>query len=338
MSQTPGYSVKRFLVILAGCLLGMTTHQSAQGSANGPNPDPSVQELTLPNFQMETLDQDLPIKDVKISPDMTKIWMLGKSKLWQWDISTSTLKRIQLGTSDSPSMFSEIEPIEAQRLLVIGLNTLLDLSVSPQHVYRYQLPSPGKMVGHRMVGHKFWWLMQNTINVVDLAQQSIKTFAAPSEMKETERVWIDPDKMQLWLLSGNNLLIQKFSPQKNWTKPVTIHQAKNMVLDLQGNGDDLFLNTHRNVLVLDTSSKGKTIIPVNPSLKLSAMHVDKTTHAYLFGNGKLELYDVAQRNKKEYHLEINENENIQKLTVRAPLIAVIVDDRPQLFWLKNLEE
>ncbi len=338
MRQPPGYSVKYFLVIFAGCLLGITSPQSALATPNRQPPDPRVQELTLPNFQLETLDQDLPIKDVKISPDMNKVWMLGKSKLWQWDIGTGSLKRIHLGSTSSPSKFSEIEPIEPGRLLVIGSYTLLDLSVSPQLVYRYQLPSPGKLVGHRFIDNKFWWLMQNTINVVDLTKQSIKTFAAPPDMKEAERVWIDPDKMQLWLLSNNNLLMQEFSPQKNWGKPATIHQVKNMVLDLQGNGDDLFLNTHRNVIVLETSSKGKTIIPVNPSLKLSAMHVDKTTHAYLFGSGKLEIYDVAQRSKKEFHLEINENENIQRLTVRAPLIAVIVDDRPQLFWLKNLDE
>lgn len=291
-------------------------------------------EIVMPQFKMESIEKDLPFKDIQSSQDDKLVWLLGKSSLWQWDLATSKLQRIRLNqAAQTLSSLAHIVPITSNRLLVIGAQNIYDVLLNPMHVDRFNTQSSADIIGYGVAFPKFWWLTPQQINVVDLSQKTMKQFTGPETLKEARFAWINPTTWQLWTINENTLLLQNFKKDR-WNDPIVVQQSKNPIINLHHQKDEIFIHTDRNVMVFKGLGGGKTVVPVSPTLKLKSMDIGADFHSYLFSKGLVEIYDLKSQTKKTFKIDLGEDEQIQVFHINGPLMGLIVDDHPRLYWLK----
>jgi hypothetical protein len=295
----------------------------------------SVSEQRLPEYQAEAMAEDLPARDVLLTPDGT-VWAAGKRDLWQWAPATGKLKRWPLHEkTKDPTRLMRLGT-DGTSVFAASWKTLYQLQLAQKRIFRFGLGGDGKMptYGFAGTGEDFWLVHAAALVRFDRYGKRLDPRYPAPPIQPKDKPLLEPARKLLWLMRGSDLLKVDLDATPPTTK--TVLHAKHKLLDVQRVRGGLVVHTAYTVLALDDSGKLTQSVPVEGRHRLRRMAVTDDEHAYLFDDRTLEILTPKDRKSYRYRLPLDDGQSVAKLALAGETLVALVDGRPRVFRLDGL--
>lgn len=306
----------------------------AEGEALG-----RASELLLPPYQLNALTKDLPASDLRFTDERT-LTVLGKAALWQWQINAKALQRLTLWRDQKDISQTPLRYLggDGVNLFAAADTTLFQIRWQQNQVFLYPLASGTKVRGFAGHDDDFWLLHSTGLMQFD---RYGKTLIPQTKLPYfTDAAWLafDPAQRLLWAIRGSALLLTDLKQKKPQTHVVFTaqHPLRGLAL-LEDAGGDIMTHTDHAVLRFDPTGSLRQSFPVEGTRRLLAMAFNASSHAYLFSDQLLEVFDVQRRRGRRYRLPFADGEEITAMQLSHQHIAFLEGGRPRLFRLDTDE-
>lgn len=355
----------KFTILLSGVLAGRSSCAQAGG----------VTEIFLPRYQAEQMASDQPFTDLAVRPGSEEspgeskggeVWFVGRTSLWRWQLADQSVRRFRLteratdkAKPTSPDR-SAIQPVATARMGLEGLHRILveqgsgsflvsstdgifDVEPNSGRILHYPLPGQVKPVTTGLFGfgdHIVWTTADDLIQL-DRYGKRLHVLALPSAMKSADRLFWSPALKSFWLARGQSLstfsLLPGSKEKQAWLAPQPL-------IGMVGDQTSLFAWTGSAATRFSDAgtSAGKNLdtLKVAKGRQLNLMNAAGGTHAYLFTDGTLEVYDLESRQREAFKLPLPTGRDaafVQSMVLGGPKgsaqVAILVAGKPRVFSL-----
>ncbi|MEY4629983.1 MAG: hypothetical protein RIQ81_103 [Pseudomonadota bacterium] len=297
----------------------------------------SVSEVFLPRYQADQLAADEPFSDLAVRSDTTvgnqvfgEVWLAGRTSLWRWNIGDQSVRRYRLidaqensgrtPVKDAPRLDRILVEVSGGLLVASG-DGLFEVEPESGRILRYPLPERLQRpvtTGLFGFGDRIVWTTRGHWIHLDRYGKRLQSLPLPSAAEGADKVLWSPMSRSLWLARGQTLSnTPVVAPTKKdeasgaagvprvpaarqvWLAQsplLGVAQGKGSVLAWTGSSVARFHDSG-DFRALET-------IPVAAPRKLSLISVGLSSHAYLFSDGTLEVYDLMQRQRSSYQIPL----------------------------------
>lgn len=354
----------KFKILLLGVLAGRSLCAQAGG----------VTEIFLPRYQAEQMASDQPFTDLAVrqgseeSPGGSKggeVWFVGRTSLWRWQLADQSVRRFRLiekkeNEKATASDRASIRPFVTARMGLGGLHRILveqgtgsflvsstdgifDVDPNSGRILHYPLPARVKPVTTGLFGfgdHIIWTTAEDLIQL-DRYGKRLHVIALPSAMKSADRLQWSPALKSFWLARGQSLSTLSLLPG---SKESQAWLAPHPLIGMTGDQNSLFAWTGSSAARFSDAgtSAGKSLdaLKVAKERQLNLMNATAGTHAYLFTDGTLEVYDLESRQREAFKLPLPVGRDaafVQSMVLGGPKgsaqVAILVAGKPRVFSL-----
>ncbi len=300
-----------------------------------------------------------------------EVWFAGRTSLWRWQIADQSVRRFRLmEKASADGRASQVKPfvgdqtalksLATSRMGMPGLHRILvdqgsgsflisstdgifDVEPASGRILHYPLPENIKPVTTGLFGlgdHIVWTTVDDLIQL-DRYGKRLQVTALPAALKSADRVLWSPALKSFWLARGQSLSTLSLLPG---AKEKQAWLAPQQLIGITGDHESLFAWTGSAAARFsDTAtSTGKSLdtVKVAEARKLNLMSISGPTHAYLFTDGTLEVYDLDSHQREAFELPLPAGRDaalVQSMVMGGPKgraqVAFLVAGKPRVFSL-----
>jgi len=289
-------------------------------------------EVALPPFQNAKLVSDAPIRQVELANTET-LWVLGQKDLWRWDLRKGALTK---WTFDSPSLVAGVKALKAigDNLWLATDGKLIRVSMTTQIVSSYDFPSrsAGKTLAIFERTGGVTWLRTDGVANLDTDGELPSLVAAPGKLaSENDLALFLESSNTLWLGHNGSLVRKRILDGS--VKAQTIYKSTSKMIALRSDGQDVYLVLSDVILRYGLDGELKQGIPIAKTRKIVDAAFNAETHAFIFSDGALELYNVGKQKGCVFRVG-SKDDAFDKLTVDAGFVAHTASGVPKAWRLE----
>ncbi len=303
-----------------------------------------------------------------------EVWFVGRTSLWRWQLADQSVRRFRLMEPEnetekntSKSKFKGTTPDRATiqtfataRMGLDGLHRILveqgtgsflvsstdgifDVDPKSGRILHYPLPGKVKPVttGFFGFGDHIVWTTTDDLIQLDRYGKRLHVLALPTAMKSADRMHWSPALKSFWLARGQSLSIFSLLPG---SKEKQAWLAPQPLIGIAGDQTSLFAWTGSSAVRFSDAgtSAGKSLdtLKVAKDRQLNLMNAAGGTHAYLFTDGTLEVYDLESLQREAFKLPLPIGRDaafVQRMVLGGPKgsaqVAILVAGKPRVFSL-----
>jgi len=289
-----------------------------------------ARELSLPAYQLATLAKDAPITDLRLSSP-TNLLMIGQTSLWSWDLASGKLVRTQLVTP-SERFASPLRHIGSDGLndFVSSDNKLFELAWTSGRILRFDIAEPDRALGFAGEGDNFWLIKAHHIFRIDRYTKAVLA-RYDYNISDVTKYVFDPQSRRLWYLAQREVrYIALDGPDR---QSHVSAKLRSMGLDLQMTKHELVALSASALIRLSFAGKPLQSVPVEGRRKLHNMALNDVSHAYLFDDGNLEIYNVPLKSTSAAQIPSDLVANTSLMRFDRDVLAILAAGSPRVFRL-----
>lgn len=319
----------------ASLIIALTLFSQIALSEYENEPFLNATEVSLTDFQKQTLQKDMPVADAMFD-SQGQYWLLGKHYLWKWSPLNKTLQKIKL--KDLP-----LDP-NSMELLKLGQNKMNLFILANQGIAQVDkqsgkvrlvklpyIPKIGFKQSRFVVEERGLLLTFNDglHHYYDLGASAWKSVKVPSS-QASDTSLLDYANKTLWFTKKGKLYRSDLKQ-----KPKLILNSKYKILDIELTKQCIFAHTSFAVVRYDLNGKLVQVIPVNGKQRLLKFGVGEQQQAYLFSNRVLEIYDNNKEDVKRYKINLGKARYANAFHVTSKGMGLVTDGWPRYYALAS---
>lgn len=289
----------------------------------------AVSEIFLPRYQAAQFAADEPFADIAVRTDTTvgnqvfgEVWLAGKTSLWRWQLADQSVRRYRLiegqevagrtPAKNAPRLDRLLVEVSGGLLVASG-DGLFEVEPESGRILRYPLPERLQnpvTTGLFGFGDRIVWTTRSHWIHLDRYGKRLQSLPLPPAAEGADKVLWSPVSRSLWLTRGQTLsntpvVTQSTKDGAGGSAPPQVRQvwlAQSPLLGIAQGKGSVFAWTGSGVARFHDSGDLRALetVPVAAPRKLSLISVGLSSHAYLFSDGALEVYDLMNRQRSSY--------------------------------------
>ena len=258
-------------------------------------------KIDLSPFKNAAMQNDFPIKDIRLADDGSLVWILGQDFLWQWKLDGDQLAKIKIAEPQGIPCADDQEKIlfDGHQLSVDGgcYLTLVDLAGKRKLTYRHPYYRSGRTLELYRTGDELVWIHSDGAINIELKSNKITPIWRGLNLHYRDVVSVDASKKNLWIARKSQLFRQSIERLDRDLE--LVYTNKSPIHQVTSKNNEIYAASSDTVLRFKASGELIQSIPVQQGRTISAVGINQTQDVYLFGDGLVEIYDL-DKNEKAY--------------------------------------